>query len=187
MKQQFFVGMMLLVALALPPVAQLMESIMFIHMHMQMPMLVVAGFLMGGIFQTRFRTFFNKWNENGVPGILLFTIIMVYWMVPRTMDEALTLMSVEAFKFISLPFLAGVPLRDSWKRLNASGKNSLIIIFTVLFVAWGWMYITSETALCNNYLVTDQIILGWGFLATAFCMVMFLVYSFFIDPSQYEG
>jgi hypothetical protein len=186
MNSQFLLGLFLLMALALPPVANLMESIMLVHMHMQMPMLVAAGFLMGKYFQGKFPGFFDKWNENGVPGILLFSIIMVYWMLPRTMDEALTVMSVEVFKFISLPFLAGIPLRNSWKKLNTAGKNIVVIIFTILFIAGGWLYIKTPEPLCNNYLVTDQIILGWGFLVTAVCMVIYLAYSFFIDPSLYE-
>lgn len=185
-KQSFLFGLLLLIVLALPPVADLMESIMLVHMHMQMPLLVVAGFLMGGYFQKRFECFFNKWNENGVPGILLFSIVLLYWTLPRTMDEALTLMSVEIFKFFSLTFLAGVPLRNSWRKLKTSWKNTVIISFTVIFVGWGWIYIQSPTALCNNYLLSDQIILGWGFLVTAFCMVLFLAYTLFIDPSEYE-
>ncbi|MBT2689972.1 hypothetical protein J7I93_17535 [Bacillus sp. ISL-47] len=185
MKQSAY-GFLLLLALMLPPVADLLESIMITHMHMQMPMLVFAGFLMAKFFQQRFPQFFEKWNENGVPGILLFTIIMVYWSLPRTMDEALTLTSVEAFKFISLPFLAGVPLRDSWPKLSSFGKHAFIIFFTVVFLALGWLYIWSPVQLCNNYLVIEQITLGWGFISTAFAMVVYLVYSYFMDFSKYE-
>lgn len=185
MNQSFF-GLLLLIGLAFPPVRHLMESIMLIHMHMQMPMLVIAGFLMAKFFLVSFPTFFEKLNQNGVPGILLFSIIMSYWMLPRTMDEALTVTGVEVFKFISFPFLAGVPLRDSWGKLNETGKNLVIIIFTILFILMGWLYIFSPVQLCNNYLVIDQIILGWGFFITAVCMVIYLAYVFFVDPSKYE-
>lgn len=185
MKQSGY-GFLLLIALMLPPVSNLLESIMITHMHMQMPMLVFGGFLMATFFQKRFPQFFEKWNENGLPGILLFTIIMVYWSLPRTMDEALTLTSVEAFKFFSLPILAGVPLRDSWPKLSSSWKHALIIFFTVLFLGMGWLYIWSPVQLCNNYLVIEQITLGWGFITTAFAMVVYLVYSYFMDFSKYE-
>ena len=183
---QFLIGLALLIGLSIPPVAQLMESVMIIHMHMQMPMLLIAGFLMARFFQMKFPRFFDKYNQNGVPGILLFTIIMGYWMLPRTMDEALTTTSVEIFKFISLPFLAGIPLRDSWKKLSEPGRNCVIILFTVSFLGMGWLYIQSNVQLCNNYLVLDQIILGWGFITLAICLVIYLLYSFFVDPSQYE-
>ncbi|GLB61648.1 hypothetical protein [Cytobacillus sp. NCCP-133] len=185
MKQSGY-GLILLLVMLLPPVANLLESIMITHMHMQMPILVIAGFLMAKFFQQHYLQFFAKWNENGVPGILLFTIIMAYWSLPRTMDEALTLTSVEAFKFVSLPFLAGVPLRDSWPKLSSFWKHALIIFFTILFLALGWLYMWSPVQLCNNYLVIEQITLGWGFISTAFAMVVYLVYSYFMDFSKYE-
>lgn len=185
MKQSFY-GLLLFIFLAIPPVAQLMESVMIIHMHMQMPMLVIAGFLMGRFFQIRFPYFFNKWNQNGVPGILLFTIIMVYWMLPRTMDEALTSFSSEFFKFLSLPLLAGLPLRLSWKKLTSTWKNIIFITFTALFLLMGWLYIFSPDQLCNNYLLIEQITLGWGFLTMAICMVVYLIYITFTDRSKYE-
>lgn len=183
---QFWLGLGLLIFLIVPPVANLMESVMIIHMHMQMPMLVIAGFLMGKFFLEKYPRFFDKYNENGVPGILLFVVIMSFWMLPRTMDEALTEPMMEIFKFVSLPFLAGVSLRDSWRRLNTLLKNSVFIFFTVLFLVMGWLYIQSDSQLCNNYLVIDQIILGWGFMAMAVCIVLYLAYTFFVDPSDYE-
>jgi hypothetical protein len=184
--KQSIIGLLLFIVLALPPVATLLESIMVIHMHMQMPLLIFAGFLMARFFQIRFSQFFEKWNSNGVPGILVFAIINVYWMMPRTMDEALTVQSVEVFKFISLPFLAGIPLRDSWKKLGPIGRNVIFISFTVLFIGMGWLYINAPVQLCNNYLLIEQITLGWGFLTMAICMVIFLLYLFFIDHSAYE-
>jgi hypothetical protein len=183
---QSFYGLLLWIFLVTPPVAKFMESVMVIHMHMQMPMLVIAGMLMARFFQKRFPGFFGKWNSYGVPGITLFVVIMVYWMLPRTMDEALTSNLVEGFKFISLPFLAGISLRDSWRKLNPFGKNMIIISFTVLFISLGWLYIWSPVQLCNNYLVIEQVTLGWGFLTTAIGMVVYLGYNFFIDPSAYE-
>lgn len=183
---QFKYGLLLYIFLILPPVANLLESIMIIHMHMQMPLLVIAGFLMARFFQIRFPHFFEKWNSNGVPGIILFVIISIYWTIPRTMDEALTIQSVELFKFISLPFLAGIPLRDSWKKLVKIGKNIIFISFTIIFFGMGWLYIWSPVQLCNNYLLIEQITLGWGFLTMAICMAIYLLYIVFIDNSEYE-
>ncbi len=158
---------------------------MIIHMHMQMPLLVVTGFLMAKFLQQKFPRFFDKWNGNGVPGILLFSIIWLYWMMPRTMDEALTVQHVELFKFISLPFLAGIPLRDSWKKISLLLKKIFFISFTVIFLGMGMLYIMAPIQLCNNYLLIEQIALGWGFLTTAFCMIIYLFYFRFTDkPAQ---
>jgi hypothetical protein len=170
----------------LPPVVSLMESVMVIHMHMQMPLLIFTGFLMARFFRMKVPHFFEKWNGNGIPGIMLFVIIVVYWTLPRSMDEALTIPSMEVFKFISLPLLAGIPLRDSWKKLKQFVKNIVFYLFIIMFFGMGWLYIDSPVQLCNNYLIIEQITLGWGFLTTAICMVIYLLYTAFIDPNQYE-
>lgn len=182
----FIYGLLLYIFLMIPPVANLVESIMITHMHMQMPFLVIAGFLMGKLFQRRFPHFFEKWNNNGIPGIILFMIIIIYWTIPRTMDEALTLQSVEIFKFISLPFLAGIPLRDSWSKLSSFGRNTVIVIFMIKYFGMGTLYIWWPSQLCNNYLLIDQLTLGWGFITTALCLLLYLIYVFMIDPSDYE-
>ncbi|ETI70734.1 hypothetical protein [Neobacillus vireti] len=183
---QFFSGFLLVIFLALPPVAHLLESIMIVHMHMQMPLLVIAGFLMARLFQLRFPRFFEKWNGNGIPGILLFLIIIVFWTIPRSMDEALNFQSMEIFKFFSLSILAGIPLRDSWKKLSSFGKNAVIIIFTIKYFGMGLLYIKAPVQLCNNYLIMDQLTLGWGFLTTAICLVIYLLYVTFTDPTKYQ-
>ncbi|MEH7073778.1 hypothetical protein [Neobacillus drentensis] len=185
MKQSLY-GLLILLSLALPPAANLMESVMIIHMHMQMPLLIFTGFLIARFFQLGTPHFFEKWNGNGIPGILLFVIIVVYWTLPRSMDAALTEQSMEAFKFISLPLLAGVPLRDSWKKLKPNVKHSIFYFFIILFSGMGWLYIDSPVQLCNNYLIIEQITLGWGFITTAICMVIYLAYMAFVDPTKYE-
>lgn len=178
----FLLGLVLLIVLALPPVARLLESIMIVHMHMQMPLLVLSGCLMARLFQLRYPAFFTKWNHNGIPGILLFTLIMVYWTIPKTMDETLTLQSAEWFKFLSLPFIAGISLRDSWGRLGLQGKHTLISIFAVKYLGMGLLYVNFPEQLCNNYLLLDQLTLGWGFLTTSVCMFIYLGYVAIFQP-----
>src|SRR5690625_3791527 len=185
MKQAIY-GLVLYIFLMLPPVANLAESIMSIHMHIQMPLLGIVGLLMTPLLQEKFPNFFKKWNSNGVPGITLFMIIVIYWLIPRTMDEALTVSVVEVFKFISWPFLVGVPLRDSWKKLSTGWKNAVYIIISVAYLLMAWLYIFSPDQLCNNYLIVEQRTLGWGFLLIAFCILLYFVQTLFIDQSQFE-
>lgn len=179
-------GLVLYIFLMLPPVANLAESVMAIHMHMQMMLFVVTGMLMTPFFQKRFPRFFEKWNSNGVPGILLFLVILGYWLLPRTMDEALSIPAVEIFKFISLPFLAGVPLRDSWGKLSGLGKNIIYVLLSLVFAVMAWLYIESPVQLCNNYLIIEQKTLGWGFVFLAVSIVVYFISTLVIDPSDYE-
>lgn len=184
MKQAIY-GLILYVFLMAPPVIYLSESIMAIHMHMQMPLLAVVGMLLTPLLQKIFPNFFSKWNGNGFPGMLLFLIVFSYWLIPRAMDDAITMTQVEVFKFISWPFLIGVPLRDSWSKISLTFKNSTLAILSVLYILMAWLYIFSPDQLCNNYLIVDQRTLGWSFLLVAFCFIIFVIQSFFIDPNQF--
>ncbi len=184
MKQAMY-GLILYVFLMLPPVIHLSESIMAIHMHMQMPLLAVVGILMTPFLQKKFPNFFNTWNEHGFPGILLFLIVFSYWLIPRAMDDAMTLPYVEVFKFISWPFLIGVPLRDSWTKISLTYKNITLTILAVLYLLMAGVYIFSPDQLCNNYLIVDQRTLGWSFLLGAFCFIIYVIQTLFIDPSQF--
>lgn len=185
MKQAMY-GLILYVFLMLPPVATLAESNMTVHMHMQMPLFIAAGMLMYPFFKHRFPGFFEKWNKDGIPGILLFLIIMSYWLLPRAMDEALTFPVVELFKYISLPFLAGIPLRDSWNKLSVIGRNVVLGILSILFLIMAILYIFSDSQLCNNYLIVEQITLGWAFGFLALALIIYIVQQFFIDHLEYE-
>ncbi|TSI10685.1 hypothetical protein [Lysinibacillus sp. BW-2-10] len=184
MKQAKY-GLVLYIFLMLPPVITFLESVMAIHMHMQMPLLLIVGMLLAPFFQKHFPQFFGTWNKNGVPGITLFMIIVIYWLMPRTMDEAVTEPIVEVFKFISLPFLAGIPLRDSWSKLTGVSKNIIYVLLSILFGIMAWLYIASPTQLCNNYLLIEQKALGWGFLLLAASIVIYFLSTIFIDESKY--
>lgn len=173
-------GLVLFIFLILPPVVTLAESIMAIHMHIQMPLFLISGMLMAPFFQKKFPTFFEKWNDNGIPGILLFMITVIYWMIPRTMDEALTIPAVEIFKFISLPFLAGVPLWDSWKKISTRTQNAVFITISAMFAFLAVLYIAAPTQLCNNYLIVEQKTLGWGFVFLAACIFFYFIQSLFV-------
>lgn len=185
MKQAIY-GLILYLFLIAPPVANMAESIMSIHMHVQMPLLGIAGFLMAPFLQKRFKGFFDRWNHNGIPGILLFIIVASYWLVPRAMDDTLMITAVQVFKFISWPFLIGLPLRDSWPKLRKRYKNTVFIYFTVVYLGMAALYIFAEDQLCNNYLIIEQQTLGWGFLIIALCIFLFFIQLIFIDRSKYE-
>jgi hypothetical protein len=185
MKQAIY-GVILFVFLLLPPVIDLAESIMSIHMHMQMPLIGVAGMLMTPLLQKKFPRFFRKWNGNGVPGIILFIIIILYWLIPRAMDDTLAYAIVEVFKFISWAFLVGVPLRDSWPKLTKAWKNGIFIFLSIIYLGMASLYIFSEDQLCNNYLIVEQRALGWGFLLIAFCLLLYFIQTLFIREEDFQ-
>ncbi|MFB4167850.1 hypothetical protein [Virgibacillus sp. JSM 102003] len=177
-------GFLLFVLLIIPPIRNVMESVMVIHMLVQIPLLIISGWLLAGYFQSKFSSFFLKWNHNGVPGIILVVLFVAYWMIPRTLDEALNMWNIELFKFVSLPFLVGVALKDSWKKLASLGKSFIIFNFIPMFGLMAWLYIDAPVRLCNNYLEVEQKTLGWGFLIITISIVLYMLQNVFTDHSE---
>src|SRR5690625_1234962 len=180
----FIYGLILFIFLAMPPVIHLAESIMTIHMHMQMPLLAIAGMLMTPFLKQTFPNFFARWNKGGVPGIILFLIVMCYWLIPRAMDDALMSISVEVFKFISWPLLVGVPLMDSWGKLTKRWKSFTFIFLTIAYGLMAAIYIFAPDQLCNNYLIVEQRTLGWAFLFVALCILIYYIQTLFYDEDE---
>lgn len=177
-------GFVLFLILIIPPVRILMESIMVVHMLVQLPLLVIAGWLLSSYFQIRLPKLFDKWNGYGIPGIILVVIITIYWMIPRTLDGALNSWNVELFKFISLPILVGVPLKDSWKKLASLGKSFIIFNYISMFGLMSWLYIDAPVRICNNYLEAEQKVLGWGFLVITAGIILYMLQNVFTDQSE---
>jgi len=184
--KSFIYGLLIFIFLALPPVASLAESIMTIHMDMQMPLLAGAGMLMTPFLQRKLPRFFAKWNRDGVPGILLALIVIGYWLIPRAMDDALMSVPVEMFKFISWPLLVGVPLMDGWKKLPNAWENITFITLSVVYVIMAFIYLLAPEQLCNNYLIVEQRTLGWSFLFIALCIALYFILSLFYEDTSNE-
>src|SRR5690625_2853058 len=156
------------------------------HMLVQIPLLILVSLFMGEYVRSKFQRLFNKWNENGIPGILLVYIVTMYWMIPRAMDEAILLYSIELFKFISLPFLVGIVLYDSWPKLTALAKGFIVFNYIPMFGMMAWLYIDSPIQVCNNYLESEQKMLGWGFLFITVFMLLYVLQFAFIDRRDEE-
>lgn len=183
--RQFIYGSIIFVFLALAPVRELAESIMAIHMHMQMPLIAGAGMLMTPLLQQMFPSFFARWNKDGIPGILLFVIVGSYWLIPRTMDDVLLNGWMEMFKFVSWAFFVGVPLRDSWPKLRVWMQNVVLSYVAGAYFLMAFIYIFAKDQLCNNYLIVDQRTLGWSFLLIALCIVLYLVQLLFLRNDHF--
>src|SRR5690625_1995848 len=123
MKKTFMYGLLLYIILLLPPIIELLEKWMITHMLVQIPLLIIAGLLMGDYVKNKLPRLFLKLNENWIHGILLVYIVTTYWMITRVMDEAILHHSVETFKFISLPFLVGIALYESCAKVSSLAKG----------------------------------------------------------------
>ena len=157
-------GIGLLIALALPWSRTALESVMALHMLVQIPLLAVAGGLLAVGIPVSWRDAIASWNRGGVTGILIALIVSAWWMVPRALDLALASPLVEMTKFVSLPLCVGAPVALSWRGLGGIARGFVIANVVPMWAVVGWMYVAAPTRLCNYYLTDQQVVAGVALL-----------------------
>mgnify|MGYP003579990235 CR=1 FL=1 len=167
-------GGLLWIVLAVPPVRQALQATMTVQMLAQIPLLTVAGWLVGRAMPRRADAALGRWNGQGIAGLLLASSASAVWMLPRMMDASVDNGWFAVAKFASVPLLVGVPLALSWPRMGFVVRGVFLLEVIATAFRLGWLYLASPVRLCSNYLLGDQQRLG-GYLfalGAALCLVL---------------
>lgn len=167
-------GAALLVGLALPPVAGALESSMTGHMLVQLPLLALAGGLVARGLALPKGWSAAGYNADGVAGLLLATFALACWMLPRSLDAALTDLAAETAKFISLPLLVGALVAVSWPLAGPLVRGLVWAHLIAMLSTLGWVYQAAPVRLCIGYRLDQQESLGAALLATAALVALVL-------------
>ena len=152
-----------------------LTALMSLHMLVQIPLLVLAGLfaeqawrgwhaLSGAAPAAQNRHW--SWDEYGIPGLLLVSLIGACWMIPKALDDALTDWRVAAFKYLGLP-VCGWVLQASLRHSNVIIKLFFLGNFCWMSAIVGMVYLDQPIRLCNAYLQDDQDWSGRGLIALA--------------------
>lgn len=141
-----------------------LEAIPLTHMLVQLPALALAGALIAPYL--RFGR--GDWNRGGFACLLAAAFGIAFWMLPRGIDAALADTRWEVAKFVSLPFLVGLPLAAGWTRAHPLTRAVIKAQTVSMLAVMAFLYTHAPMRLCNAYLAQDQYRLGLGFLALAF-------------------
>lgn len=164
-------GPILLFLIILPPVAIQLESTMTGHMLIQFPLLIIAGYWIGSVLKLRIPSICLY--IGGIPGLLLIIFTLLFWMIPRSLDHALTSSSMEIAKFATLTFLVGVPLGVGWHKLGFIIRGFVWIHLISMIFLMGWLYATSPIRICNQYLIDQQRLAGLILLGLGVAVVLY--------------
>ena len=158
------------VALSAPPLRSLIEQSMLWHMVIQMPMLVIGGWLaMGAIRNTAVPAAMAAWNRYGLTGFIAAQAIAAYWMLPLAIDRAVVLPAVDGAKLVTL-LACGALLRHSVDRAPAV-LQLFFIGYAVPMMIWLGLYFASvDLRLCNAYSLESQVRAGYGLAVLAFAL-----------------
>jgi len=158
----------MVMALALPQIRELLEGQLATHVLIQMPLLASAGWLCGQAYSRSLERPMQCWNTGGVPGLLLVMFVLLFWMLPRSVDAAVAQLGFEIGKFISLPLAGGV-LALSFPRAPILIRGAIKANVVSMCVVLAWLYSVAPIRLCTSYLAGEQHQLGRAF---ALCAAM---------------
>ncbi len=153
-----------------PPLKFLLASSMVIHMLVQIPALVLAGY------------YFNAQNKplNSALSLSLscwlwILLASTFWMLPISLDKALTSSNWDVFKIITL-LLSGMLIKPA-----LAGPKILSLFFVgsslMMLFSVGHFYQNSESRLCNSYLLVSQHSTGLGLMLLATALLLFALFK----------
>lgn len=144
------------------PLSRVLESRMVLHMMIEFPLLLAAGWSIG----MRLRRGADVLDAHGLLGITVASTVAAFWMIPAALDASLLSAPVQLVK-VAVWWLAGMLLGRSWPRALVETR-----VFFLGNLAWmaatvGLLYQSTESRLCANYLFDDQQLAGGALVALA--------------------
>lgn len=164
-----------------------LELTMVGHVLIQLPLLVICGWLITPSLPPRWKSAIEKYNEYGIPGILIVTFTVIFWMLPRSLDAALATPVMEFAKFVTLPTLIGIPLALSWPLLTPVTKGFVIGNLLSMLTVLGWLYTQAPIRLCNYYLINQQQQVGTLLLAITVGITLYFTLKCFFFSKNLEA
>jgi hypothetical protein len=150
----------LLALLLAPHLIHLLEATMTTQMLLQLPLLVAVGALLRSTLSARVVRLSADWDHRGITGLLLASLAAAFWLLPRTLDSAVSQPTVDAARYLSAPLLIGFPFAISWPRMSFVVRGVFLLESIATLFRMGWLYLIWPDRLCNNYLLDDQQRLG---------------------------
>ena len=158
-----FLPLLAIVLFVVSPLRTAIEQTLFTHVLIEYPIYIVLGLYLGKT-QNKFFKISKTINHGGIPGILVATFTLAFWMIPRWMDTCVSEPEVALIRAVTLTYLVGVSLAVSWPIAHIITRSLIKIELLATLFRMGWIYQISPERLCNNYLISDQIILGSFFI-----------------------
>jgi hypothetical protein len=161
-----------------------LEADPVLHILAQLPILALSGWILA--------TGFNLERYVSMPGVatalsLIAVFTILFWMLPRYIDAALTTPQIEAIKFLTVPLFIGVPLAMAWAKTHPFLRGFLKANALSMLGVLAFLYTHAPVRICNSYLIDDQQRLGLGFLLVAILLGLIWSLQLFFPPSRFDA
>lgn len=160
----------------------ILEASLVGHVLVQLPLLTLTGALLVGTMTPAK----GGWNQGGFTALFIALTGIIFWMLPRSIDAALTSPIMELAKFISVPLLIGAPLKLAWNDAHPLLRGFLKAQAISMLAIAAFIYTHAPVRLCNSYLVNEQEYLGYGFLLISISLAIYWTIPLFKSQNQSE-
>ncbi|HJP38757.1 MAG: hypothetical protein QF483_03640 [Gammaproteobacteria bacterium] len=158
------------VATLAPPVDSFLDGSMSRHMLLQMPLLVVLGYAAGLAWPLpRFRH-----ASPGLAAIFFVMGSMVFWMLPRSLDAAVTLAWVDQAMHLNM-LAVGWILVIGLPHLSFHVKMAFGIYSLAMALTAGVVYVATVVPVCSAYSLQQQNEAGTLLLWVSSALLVFLL------------
>ncbi|MGB6487355.1 MAG: hypothetical protein WBE91_10770 [Steroidobacteraceae bacterium] len=171
------VGALLPLLLVAPPLQRVLEASMTAQMLVQIPLLAVAGALLGKSLPERMTCRIERWNRGGITGLIVVTFAAACWMLPLSLDAARVGAAADFAKLLTVPLLIGLPLAVSWPCMSFVLRGVLLFEALATLFRMGWLYLISPVRLCNSYGLSDQQRLGEWLLMAGAALLLWIAWQ----------
>jgi len=169
---QLLLVIFLWVAISLTPLESWLENDIRLHMLVQIPILAMLGYyFFNSLVPDKSEEINTK--QSGYASVLVASFTTLYWMIPKSLDAALSYEMIALLKYLSIPLLIGVPLAMGWRRVGSIFRGFIIIELLAMLFRLGWLYRDSPIRLCSNYGLYEQNSLGNYLLVIALSLSLY--------------
>jgi len=156
------VFMVMAISLSFAPLRVYLEQSMFVQMVVQLPILFIGGALISKTKRIQqFFSFIHPINIYGLTSFMVAQTILVYWMLPLSIDRAVVIPWVDGVKVITM-IIAGICVGQALKEAPQAIQLFFIGYFTAMMIWLGLYFATTEVRLCNVYSLSSQHMTGYG-------------------------
>ncbi|WP_415902508.1 hypothetical protein ACMXYR_00630 [Neptuniibacter sp. QD29_5] len=148
-----------LLLLTVGPLSELLEEQMVLHLLFQLPVLVLFGWFAGEILPKHWQTYLNRYNWQGITGVVVITVVGLFWMLPSALDAALD-SNVYAFAKVTSMLLLGCTWSLTHRCIHPLVKGVFLLELWAMLGRFGYLFKVSPDRLCNNYLLGEQQLVG---------------------------
>ena len=146
-----------LTGIVYPDIDIYLDSVMYRHLLIQIPFLILLGY-MGGkrFFKGSAPTGIEReLNARGFSGLIFFTGVLIFWMLPLSIDSTVSSDLRDNLMHMCMLF-AGILLASSERTAPPVLKSAYEIYFTAMIIAMGNIYAVYSELICASYTLEQQ-------------------------------